>query len=147
LIPGLVEGTTASNLAVLNKPYNQAKELCMNHIENDPVVQVDLIQNLPSAQRRQISYQPSISPPTHIYCANPTCQHGGFEIGSIIREMLAKHETIQQVKLSCQGLEGKLPPRWQDLTYGELRQRGVRRCLWELYGTISIQYPEMNSGE
>ena len=68
-------------------------------------------------------------PGEFVDCTNEKCYNGGFNIGSILREMVSNHKTEKNGEAVCQGYEGS--PKG-------LRKYG--KCEHKFKYTINIRY-------
>ena len=64
------------------------------------------------------------------YCSNRHCKEGGFELGSLLRDMYKNRETQREKLLSCTGHE-TLGSRWK-----------TRPCINHFTTKISIKYKD-----
>ena len=86
-----------------------------------------------SSPSRRI-YEKSNFPGEYVNCGNLRCYNGGISVGSIIREMVDKCVTKQEVSRICQGYEGSPKGR-----------RRYRSCLNSFKVKVSIGYREKDS--
>jgi len=66
-------------------------------------------------------------PCEHINCPNSGCTNGGWPLGDIIRDMIAKREAHRHVEGKCHGREWMVGPKYQD-------------CLTHFTGEIELAY-------
>lgn len=55
-----------------------------------------------------------------MHCLNPTCRDGGYDVTTIVREMLAQQETEREGRVMCGGREGEQGRAWEE----------CRKCDW-----------------
>jgi len=53
-------------------------------------------------------------PAEHIHCPRTGCMNGGWPIGNIVREMIAKRETHRKVEGKCNGRQWVLGPKYRE---------------------------------
>jgi hypothetical protein len=53
-------------------------------------------------------------PPEHMNCPKSGCTNGGWPMGDIIRDMIAKRETHRRAEGKCRGRQWVAGPKYQD---------------------------------
>ena len=53
-------------------------------------------------------------PREHINCPKSGCTNGGWRIGDVMRDMIARRETHQKVEGKCQGKQWVVGPKYRD---------------------------------
>jgi len=53
-------------------------------------------------------------PGEHIHCPKKGCTNGGWRIGDVLRDMIAKRETHRDVEGTCNGKQWVVGPKYRD---------------------------------
>jgi hypothetical protein len=53
-------------------------------------------------------------PAEHIHCPKTGCTNGGWAIGDVVRDMIAKRETHRNVESRCNGRQWVVGPKYRD---------------------------------
>jgi hypothetical protein len=53
-------------------------------------------------------------PVEHIHCPKTGCTNGGWPIGNVVRDMIAKRETHRNVEAKCNGKQWVVGPKYRE---------------------------------